>query len=265
MTDLLPISPTPPRSFGKFGKNAPKKHPNTLRLSKYTGPLIPISPTAPRKVFREYKVPPGQWGMLGNDVAGNCTICACAHMLMNETVHTGTIVVPTLAEVMATYSAISGYDPITGANDNGCAMSDVMEYWRTHGLSGHKILAWAQVDYQNFWHVKQAIWLFGGLDIGVNLPQSAMDQFSNGQFWDIVPNDGGIIGGHAIPLFGYGSQGTNCITWGQRQGMTWEWFSRYVDEAYVVISSSWFNEITKQTPSGFDIAVLENDLKSIVP
>jgi len=264
MTTMYPIPPTPPRTFGNFGKLAPKFNAKTLKLSKYTGPMTPISPTPVGKVFREYKVPPGKWGMLGNDQVGDCTIAAIAHMLMNETVHTGTLVTPTLAEVMAAYSAISGYDPATGANDNGCAITDVLEYWRTHGLSGHKILAWAQVDYQNFWHVKQAIWLFGALNIGIRVPQSAMDQFSNNQFWDVVPNDGGIIGLHSIPNFGYGSQGTNCITWGQRQGMTWNWFSSYVEEAYVIISSDWFNQLTKETPSGFDIAALETDLKSIV-
>jgi hypothetical protein len=265
MTTLLPIPPTPARSFGKFGKTAPKKHPNTLRLSKYTGPMIPISPTAPHKVWREYKIQPGQWGQMKNNEIGCCTISAIGHMLMLETAHTGVTVTPTDDEVVAAYSAVSGYDPITQMNDNGCAISDTLEYWRTHGISGHKILAWAQVDYQNFFHVKQAIWLFGGIDVGFNVPQSAMDQFSAGQFWDVVANDGGTIGGHAIPLFGYGSQGANCITWGQRQGMTWQFFSRYVDECYIVITEDFINQTTRETPSGFDIAALENDLKSIVP
>lgn len=260
---LSPIPPSPPRPFGKFGKLAPKAHPHTLKLSKYTGPMTPISPTSPHKTWREYKIHPGDWGVLKNDVLGCCVVSAIGHMLMLETAHTGTVVVPSLDEVIQFYSAISGYDPATGANDNGAAITDGLERWRTVGLSGHKILAWAQVDYQNFYHVKQAIWLFGGLNIGIRVPQSAMDQFSAGQFWDVVPNDGGIVGLHSIPNFGYGSQGTNCITWGQRQGMTWPWFSAYVEEAYVIISSDWLNQATQLTPSGFDIAALRNDLLSL--
>src|SRR5579864_8544147 len=131
--------------------------------------------------------------------------------------HTGTLFVPTREEVITAYSAVSGYNPATGANDNGAAITDVLDYWRTVGIGGHKILGWAAVNPQSVLEVQQAIWLFSALDIGVNLPQSAMDQNSEGKPWNIVTPDGGIVGGHSVPLFGYGSQGTTCITWGATQ------------------------------------------------
>lgn len=257
------IPPSPPRSFGKFGKLAPKTHPNTLKLSKYTGPMTPISPTPVHKVWREWAIKPGAWQMFGNDLCGDCVFAAMAHMLMLETEHTIGTVTPTLDEIIKAYSAVSGYDPATGANDNGAYISDGLDYWKNVGFAGHKIMGWAQVDHTNIWHVKQAVWIFGGLDIGVQMPQSGMDQFSRGQFWEVVPNDGGIVGGHSVPLGGYGSQGTNCVTWGQRQGMTWEWFSRYCDEAFVPITEDFINQATHLTPSGFDLKALETDLLSI--
>src|SRR5580698_5360811 len=150
----------------KFGKLAPKKNSKTLLLSKYLTTTLPATlPPAPEKVWREYKVPPSLWGMLGNDTIGDCTCAAIAHFLMLVTAHTGTMVTPSVSDVLSVYSAVSGYDPATGANDNGAAITDVLEYWRTTGISGHKILAWAAIDPTNIPEVKQGIWLFGGVDI----------------------------------------------------------------------------------------------------
>lgn len=243
----------------KLGKHAPKVHSKTLLLSKYTAAL----PAPPAKVFREWKIPAGGWGMYGNDTAGDCTFASPAHMEMLWTGHTGTLFIPAESDIIAGYSAVSGYDPATGANDNGAAITDVLAYWQNTGIAGRKILGWAQVDQTNIDAVKQAIWIFGAANIGVNLPNSAMDQFNNGQPWTMLADDGGIDGGHCIPLMGYGSQGTSCITWAEREGMDWNWFQKYCDEAYVVITQDWLNQATGTTPSGFDLATLQADLKAI--
>jgi hypothetical protein len=244
-----------------LGKLAPKYNARTRDFSKYFGTIIP--PPPPEKVWREYKIPPDAWQMFGNDTIGDCTCAAIAHMLMLVTVHTGAMVTPTLDDVIKAYTAVSGYDPATGLNDNGAAITDVLDYWRGTGIAGHKILGWAQVDHTNVEQIKQAIWLFGGIDIGVQLPKSAMVQNAASQSWEVVVDDGGIDGGHSIPNFGYGSQGTNCITWGARQGMSWAWFEKYCDEAYAIITQDWFDQTTKNTPSGIDLATLEADLKAL--
>jgi len=244
----------------KLGKLTPKYNKKTLFLDKY---LSFDLPSPPERVFREYKIPDDAWGMMGNADIGDCTCAAIAHMLMLTTAHTGSMIVPSEQDVITVYSAVSGYDPSTGLNDNGAAITDVLNYWQTTGIAGHKILGWAQIDQTNLVAVKQAIWLFGGLDIGVQLPASAMTQNQNGQTWDVVPDDGGIEGGHSIPNFGYGSQGTNCITWAARQGMTWEWFSKYCDEAYAVITQDWINQATGKTMGGFDLNTLVADLKGL--
>lgn len=245
---------------GKLGKLAPKINPKTLQLSKYLGTAVPAPPN---KAWREYKIDPNAWQMFGNDSIGDCT-CACiAHMVMLMTAHTGTMVVPTVDDVIGAYSAVSGYNPQNGTNDNGAAITDVLNYWRTTGIAGHKILGWAQVDQTNITSMKQAIWLFGGIDIGVNLPNSAMSQFDSNTSWEVLPNDGGIDGGHSIPNFGYGRTGTNCITWAKRQPMSWDWFLKYCDEAYAVITQDWINQATGKTPSGFDLVTLQADLNAL--
>jgi hypothetical protein len=243
----------------KLGKLAPKVNSKTLLLKKYTAAL----PSAPAKVYREYKVPPNGWGMYGNDTIGDCTCACAAHMEMLWTIHTGSLYTPNQQDIISAYSAVSGYDPKTGANDNGAAISDVLNLWQSTGIAGRKIVGWAQIDNTNIEAVKQAIWLFGAIDIGVQLPNSAMTQFNEGQPWTVLANDGGIDGGHSVPLFGYGSQGANCNTWATRQGLDWDWFLKYCDEAYCAISPDWLDKATNESPSGFDLATLQADLNAL--
>jgi hypothetical protein len=244
----------------KLGKLAPKYNTKALMLSKYLTSSIPAPPA---KVYREYKIPERLWGMDANDRLGDCT-CACiAHMLMLMTVHTGPMVTPTVDEVIKTYTAVSGYDPATGANDNGAYISDVLDYWQKTGISNHKILGWAKIDHTNIEEVKQAIWIFGGIDIGVQVPNSCMNQFDRHEAWDVVNPDGGIEGGHSNPVFAYGHDGNTCVTWGKWQQINWAWFEKYCDEAYAVISDDWIIQATHKTMSGFDLTTLKADLAKL--
>jgi hypothetical protein len=244
----------------KLGRLAPKPHLKTLLLSRY---LLPDLPPAPEKVYREYKVPADTWGMYGNDSIGDCTCASKAHTMMMMTAHTGKMFVPDPADIIAAYSAISGYDPATGANDNGCAMTDVLAYWQTTGIAGHKILAWAAVDPSNVDMIHQAIYIFGAVDVGVNLPQSAMDQFQAGQPWDVVADDGGILGGHDVPYYGYGSEGETCVTWAKTQQSGRPWGAKYIEEAYVVITEDWLNQADGLAPNSLNLDALKQDLKVV--
>jgi hypothetical protein len=44
--------------------------------------------------------------------------------------------------------------------------------------------------------------------------------------------------------------------------MTWAWFAKYCSEAYALVSKDWI-EATGISPSGFDLAALEDDLKQV--
>jgi hypothetical protein len=241
-----------------LGKTPPKFNKRTLRLGNYLIPDAP--PIPPTKTYWEYKVP--AWTMAKNDTVGDCTCAAIAHMVMLWTAHAGAMVTPSDTDVLAVYSAVTGYDPATGLNDNGAAITDVLEYWRTTGIAGHKIDGWASIDNTNQRTVKQAIYLFGGIDIGVNLPNSAMDQTNAKAAWTVLPDDGGIDGGHSIPLFGYGADGTTAVTWGQLQPMTWDWFAKYADESYAVVSKDWL-DANGDAPNHLDIAALVADLAAL--
>jgi len=249
----------------KLGKTAPKFNRKTLRLSKYLGSTLP---TAPTKLWREYRVPPSGWGLMMNNTVGCCTCAAIGHMVMLFTAHTGTMVTPTDDQVIAVYSAVTGYDPSQtqpdGSNptDNGAAITDILAYWQAVGIAGHKILGWAQINLDPA-SIKQAMYLFGAVDIGFNVPASAMTQFQNGQTWDVVTPDGGNVGGHSVPLFGEGSQGFDCTTWGANQKLTNAFAASYMDEAYCVVTQDWISAASGLAPNMINLATLQADLAAI--
>lgn len=243
----------------KLGKLAPKLNSKTLLFSKYIDDTVLPKPA--KKVYREYKTPEEAKLMYGNDQYGDCTCAGAANLLILATCHTGKVVIPTLTDVLDMYTAISGFDLITGANDNGAAMTDALNHLRTVGLSGHKILAWAKINHKNLQHRKIACDLFGATYVGVQLPGQAQSQFENRQSWEVVENDTNE-GGHAIIRTGYGALGDNYVTWGKwDQKASAAWSLAYVEEEYVVITQDWFNSVTKLTPGGLDLATLESDLK----
>jgi hypothetical protein len=91
-----------------------------------------------------------------------------------------------------------GFDPEDPSTDNGTVVQDALSWWRKTGMAGHKILAFAQVDHTSPAEMEAAAALFGEVLLAINFPNSAMTQFNAGKPWDVVRNDGGIEGGHAI-------------------------------------------------------------------
>lgn len=243
----------------QFGKLAPKWHPKTLKLLSYLQDRgLPVSPS---KNYWEYLVK--SWPMFGNDVLGDCVFACGGHMLQNFTAHTGAEVVPTQDEIEAAYSAVGGYVPGNPSTDNGAAITDFLSWWQKNPLHGHTIAGWAQINHSVVDMLKLGIYLFGGIDVGIQVPAVAMQQFNAGMPFDATGNDGEIEGGHSIPLLGYGAGGFACITWGKVQYMTNAFATLYLDEAYAVITPDWIKQATQKTPSGFDLATLQADIAAM--
>lgn len=249
----------------KLGKHPARRNHRLLRFSDYIlhGALPPYPKTA--DWTPAVTVP---WGMMKNDTVGDCAIAAPGHLRMLWTANASTVQIPTDQQILDVYSAISGYNQQTGANDNGCNMQDVLHYWQRNGIGGDKIVAYAAVDWTNQYEMMLATWLAGGLYIGIALPQSASDQIDAGQIWDI-PNGGatgrgapGSWGGHAVPNVAYNAAGMTCITWGQKQVMTWKFIATYCDEMYVPISPEWIKG-NGQAPNGIDYAALLQDVQEM--
>jgi hypothetical protein len=250
----------------KLGK-LPKRHDQrTFQLSRYlkTSEL----PAPPPEVDWSKAVP--HYGMLLNDQLGDCVIAGMMHLSMGWQANAGqTPTTPSNGEVVAAYSAIGGYNPSDPSTDQGCNMLDALNYWRNTGLSigGQKnqIAAFAEVDLSNDAEVKTALWLFGGLFTGFEMPKSAQDAKS----WS-VPASGphgrgkpGSWGGHCAPLAAEdGTGGFQAITWGALMPATQDFVADYCEEAYAVLSAAWIAK-NGQAPCGFDLAALQGDLAAL--
>jgi len=209
--------------------------------------------------------------MYVNDAIGDCTIAAMAHILTALDVYSGKPqVLFSDGEVIRAYSAVSGYDPVTGENDNGAQMQDVLAYMRSTGMTDiqgnvHKVIMYAHLrnprDPQLF---SQALKTFGHVYTGIECPQSAEDDF--GGVWTYQAGSP-IIGGHAIGLHRrqpYGSRvGVfDFSTWGALQPTTISFITHYADEAWVAVTQDWL-EANGNTCDGISLSQLEADMKYV--
>lgn len=249
----------------KLGKLRPKINRKTLLFGKYASSTLEQTP--PAKVYWGYKMG-NDLRMFKNDTVGCCTVAGPGHLIMNMTAHQGKMIVPTDEQIIEAYSAVSGYNPEltdddgNNSTDQGAAITDVLDYWQTQGIAGHKILGWVQFNHKSKLQSDLATWLFGGIDVGVDLPRLAMEQFDDGETWHPTQSDGGIEGGHCIVSGNYGKIGRKFVTWGKFQEATEDWISCYVDEAYAVISDDWFDTVGI-APNRFNKDELWKDLKAL--
>jgi hypothetical protein len=248
----------------KLGKLPPRHDPRTLRFARYVDAQLPPPPASCNWSAKGS----ADWGQMLNDQIGDCTCAAAGHAIQLWTANHGAEQTPSDAAILTAYEAVSGYDPATGANDNGAVEIDVLNYWRQTGVGGHRIGAYAALHPQSPREVQEAIWLFGGIYIGLALPLAAQQQ----QVWSAphfrfpsLPHPSwqpGSWGGHAVFVTDYDQKYLTCVTWGQLQKMTWGWFALYCEEAYGIVAAEWVDG-TQPAPNGFDMAALTADLAAI--
>jgi hypothetical protein len=248
-------------SVFRLGKLPVKRDPRTLQLANYLRPEA--LPPAPPSIQWGDKVP--KWALFANDRVGDCTCAAAGHLIMDWTANDSPkMVTPSDKEILATYSAITGYDPKTGANDTGAYALDVLNHWRKKGVAKRKILAYAALEPGNQGHVKDALYLFGGCYLGLSLPITAQGQ----KVWSVPPGGAqgegmpGSWGGHAVSIVGYDPRGLSVVTWGAVKHMTWGFMDAYCDEAYAVLSGDWTGA-DRRAPNGVDLKALREDLIAV--
>jgi len=237
------------------------------RLAGAVGALgkpTPVLPTPPAEVSWITKLAAAQsLPMYLNDKIGCCVASAAAHMIQQWSFYAGKPTEVTDQDVLKSYEDVGGYIPGDDTTDNGMDMVSFLEYWKSTGLGRHKILGYMAVDWTNDEEVRDAILLFGNLYTGIELPESVMGATD----W-IVP-DGGVYGtagmpgswgGHCIPFMAASPITKTCVTWGTVLKASRNFFSDYVDEAFVVVSRDWI-ETNGLSPSQLNVAQLEADLR----
>jgi hypothetical protein len=251
----------------RLGKLARKIDPRTLRLANYVGALPTEIPKPHRTVSWARRTQ--TWPMLLNDRIGDCTIVSALHMQQAwcDNIGKDPDLIVRDDQALEAYKRICGYDG-TPQSDNGGYELDVLNAWRTDGIAGRKITAFASVDRQRRNLVKLAIDWFGGLYIGAGLPINVQDA----KVWEVQETASGKLvgdaepwswGGHAMNIVQYNDNYLMMITWAEKLKMTWHWFETYVDEAYCIISDDFMDQVTGQTPRGLNLDQLFIDLKVV--
>lgn len=246
----------------RLGRRPPSPNtPAPLRLSRYLS-LAGATPP-PAKVDYWSKAGPSLSRMYLNDQYGDCVIASKHHGIG---VFTGN---DAAAVALATDNEVyQQYQTICGPGDNGCVITEVLDYWKSRGLTAsgvkHTIDGYVSVDWRNKLEVQIAIYLFGHLSIGINLPSAWANGASPGGTWDVTAT--GIVGGHDVAVVGYDEKGVQISTWGITPPITITWAaftsSRYLDECYAVLSPDWYGS-DKVAPMGLDAARLIADLATL--
>jgi hypothetical protein len=235
----------------KFGKKPAKRLRKSLALSNYLNMSAVSYP--PVHAWER----PIDYGMLGNDKAGDCAYAGHFHMRMNwrAVADAGNPLIVTTEQVLADYAAGTGYDPVSGANDNGAVLTDVLKQYNDKYVT---------LDVQNVEQIKAAIFIFGAVYLGFGVPQSMVDQLGHGidPTWEFLPNDKPSGEGHCVVVFGYGRAGVPPCSWGKIYHTPWEFWLQNVDEAYAVISPEWIKH-SGVSPSGLDLTGLLADANAL--
>jgi hypothetical protein len=243
----------------KLGKHPPVLDARTLRFGTYATPALPEPPAS-----INYGAKVSTWPMYYNDQYGDCTCAAAGHMIQNWTANAGAEVTPPPPTVLSFYEHFVGTPP---PPDEGCDMLSVLKYWRTTGLDAHKVQAFVSIDLKNQVQAQDAVYMFGGLYIGVALPNFAVQADMMTVPWVVPPT--GPVGdaapnpnnGHCIPAVAYDANNLYVVTWGEVKSMSWQFYEAYADEAFAVISQDFIAQ--NHTPAGFDLAALEADLHQL--
>jgi hypothetical protein len=206
--------------------------------------------------------------MMLNDSLGDCTIASIGHGVQVLTANSGTEMTLPDQAILEAYEAVSGYNPVTGANDNGAVELDVLNYWRQVGVGGHKLDAYAALHPQSQRELMEAIYLFGGAYLGLALPlawqsASVWDVPHHLWFWERYQWQPGSWGGHAVWACDYDARGVTVVTWGQLQRITWQGFFTYCEEAYAPLAVLDWTSGKSQAPNRIDAQALLADLQAI--
>lgn len=250
----------------KLGKLPPRHDERTLKLSSVFTPPIAVD-------FDWSKRLPVNLGQMCNDDCGDCTCAGAGHLVQTWTANNGAEVSISDDDILAAYKVLTlqtngvAYDPDDPSTDTGLVLLDVLKYWRTTGIGGHKIGGFAAVNHKDLNEIRAAGNAFGGLYTGVSLPISAQAQV--GKTWTPGNGEGddapGTWGGHCVAMIAAnasGDGGVRYITWGKRQDATFSWVVANGDEMFAVFSNDWVNG-NAPAPNGMNVTALKQYLASL--
>jgi hypothetical protein len=217
-------------------------------------------------------------GVLGqvyeNDKYGCCVEAEDGHYIGVLTGNAGALYTYTDTQILADYTALTGFSPSDPSTDQGTDPVADLNYRVSNGYAdGSKDAGWAMVDATNPAEVMYAIYTFGNVKMWFGVPQSIVDSMptSSGFVWDVsagapVANNGHCIGSYAfdvkqIQAVAVTAQGVVVATWGMLGLITWAalaaWFIPSQQGGLAVrVSADWVNKATGQDPDGVNVSAM---------
>lgn len=197
-----------------------------------------------------------RYPMNGNDRIGDCFPVSLANDMIATSAICGVPKMPSEADVIALYSAISGYDPQSGENDVGCEMQDGLEKLAKVGLAGVKPVAFAKCDGLDTDTIEAGTSILGGCLWGVTLEVSQQAQTdAMPPAWDYRRS--GEWGGHAVYCGAFnGPSKVEVESWEKRVATTDTFRAKQLDEVWFVIWPWHFDHPAFQ--QGIDLVALAN-------
>lgn len=206
------------------------------------------------------------WPMLANDQFNCCTSAAAGHMVHHWTEANQRGVFLTAKDVIEAHAALTGdqlMEPVS--------MLNALKFWRNTGIGNHRIHSFMSAGQAKTDELRAVIYLFGAAYIGLDLPNFAVSGTPEEILktpWEVPsgvsPEDAArqVKNGHCVAAIGYDEKLIYVVTWGTLKTMSWDFFTRYTDEVYAVLSTDWV-EKDQKSPSGFDMRTLERDLSRV--
>lgn len=214
--------------------------------------------------------------MYGNADYGDCVWAMIGHAIQVMTyanwgaAEEQTVTVDAL---LKGYHDVTGFDPSDPNTDQGTNIQDALDYWRKTGIrrvdgSMDQILAFAEIDHTDLEMMKHAISIFDVVLVGVNLPQSAEEQFAQKKPWTLVKGSP-VLGGHAILDGGYNT--VNSVgdlehldaTWGNDTRIEQDFWNECVEETWIVITKNLMAKNGGAGPSGFNMNIFAEDFQEM--
>ena len=249
----------------RLGKKPARPEAVKLRLAAYLDAAE--LPPVPAVIGRFAKWPQA-WKMLGNDLYGCCYWSGSAHETMLLKADAGyDVPMFTPYGVLKDYSAATGFNSSDPSTDQGTDVQQGAAYRQKIGICDaagvrHKIDIYTALKVGDVNQLALAVYLFGTVGIGLQLPTYAMDQFKMFEPWS-VQTDSGTEGGHYVNLIGRNSVGSWIgVTWGRLQALTPGFISSYMDEGIAYLSPERLSA-KGLSPQGLDIAGLQRDFQTV--
>jgi hypothetical protein len=201
------------------------------------GTAEPTIPASPESVAWNGPAMSVLTNLEGNDEYGDCVLAEEAHYIAVITAWAGKIVAYTIAQTLAVYGILTGFNANDPSTDRGTDPITCLEYFTKNPyIDGSTNMAYLLVDATNKAEVEFALAKFGNLKLWLALPDSYVNPMPsrNGFVWDVDapdPEQGHCISGvgylssgsvpQALQIVGVSALGIVVCTWGLLGTMTW--------------------------------------------